>query len=129
MLNLGATTFWEDFNMDWTKNAGGIDELVPTDKIDIHGAYGAYCYIGFRHRLCHGWAAGPTPWLTEYVLGISVIEPGCKVVRIKPNLGDLKFAEGTFPTPFGLIMVKHEKMKDGSIKSTINAPKGIKILK
>ncbi len=129
MLNLGATTFWEDFNMDWTKNAGRIDELVPTDKIDIHGAYGAYCYIGFRHSLCHGWASGPTPWLIEHVLGISVIEPGCKVVRIKPNLGDLKFAEGTFPTPFGLIMVKHEKMKDGSIKSTINAPKGIKILK
>ncbi len=74
MLNLGATTFWEDFNLDWTKNAGRIDELVPEGKIDIHGAYGAYCYIGFRHSLCHGWAAGPTPWLTEHVLGISVIE-------------------------------------------------------
>ncbi len=129
MLNLGATTFWEDFNMDWTKEAGRIDELVPAGKIDIHGAYGAYCYIGFRHSLCHGWAAGPTPWLTQHVLGISVIGPGCKVVQIKPNLGDLKFAEGTFPTPFGLITVKHEKMKDGSIKSTIKAPKEIKILR
>ncbi|TCC89296.1 alpha-L-rhamnosidase [Pedobacter frigiditerrae] len=129
MLNLGATTFWEDFNMDWTKNAGRIDELVPDGKIDIHGAYGAYCYIGFRHSLCHGWAAGPTPWLTEHVLGISVVEPGCSVVRIKPNLGDLKFAEGSFPTPMGLIKVKHQKMADGTIKSIIDAPKGIKILR
>ncbi len=129
MLNFGATTFWEDFNMDWTKNAGRIDELVPDGKIDIHGAYGAYCYIGFRHSLCHGWASGPTPWLTEHVLGISVIEPGCKVVRIKPYLGDLKFAEGTFPTPLGLIKVKHQKMADGRVKSTISAPKGVKILR
>ncbi len=129
MLNLGATTFWEDFNMDWTKNAGRIDELVPHGKIDIHGAYGAYCYIGFRHSLCHGWASGPTPWLTEHVLGISIVEPGCKIIRIKPNLGDLKFAEGSFPTPFGLIKVKHQKMADGTIKSTIDAPKGVKILR
>ncbi|WP_316768106.1 alpha-L-rhamnosidase C-terminal domain-containing protein [Pedobacter frigiditerrae] len=129
MLNLGATSFWEDFNMDWTKNAGRIDELVPDGKIDIHGAYGAYCYVGFRHSLCHGWASGPTPWLTEHVLGISVIEPGCKVVRIKPHLGDLKFAEGTFPTPLGLIKVKHQKLADGTVKSTISAPKGVKILR
>ncbi|HTM98992.1 MAG TPA: alpha-L-rhamnosidase C-terminal domain-containing protein [Pedobacter sp.] len=129
MLNLGATTFWEDFNMEWTKDAGRIDELVPPGKIDIHGAYGAYCYVGFRHSLCHGWAAGPTPWLTEHVLGISVIEPGCKVVQVKPNLGNLSFAEGTFPTPFGLITVKHEKKKDGTIKSTIKSPKEVKIVR
>lgn len=127
MLALGATTFWEDFNLDWTTNAGRIDELVPDGKIDIHGAYGAYCYIGFRHSLCHGWAAGPTPWLTEHVLGIAVIEPGCKVVQIKPHLGNLNFAEGTFPTPMGIIKVRHEKRTDGTVKSTIDAPKGIKI--
>ena len=128
MLGLGATTFWEDFNLDWAKNAGRIDELVPEGKIDIHGAYGAYCYIGFRHSLCHGWAAGPTPWLTEHVLGISIIEPGCKVVRIKPNLGNLSFAEGTYPTPMGLIKVRHDKRSDGTIKSIVDAPKGVKIL-
>jgi alpha-L-rhamnosidase len=129
MLSLGATTFWEDFNMDWLKDAGRIDELVPTGKVDIHGAYGAYCYIGFRHSLCHGWAAGPTPWLMEHILGISIIEPGCKVVQIKPHLGKLQFAEGSYPTPFGLIKVKHEKRTDGTIKSTIDSPKGIKIIR
>lgn len=129
MINLGATTFWEDFNMDWTKNAGRIDEILPDGKIDIHGTYGAFSYLGFRHSLAHGWAAGPTPWLTEHVLGISVVEPGCKVVRVKPNLGDLKFAEGTFPTPMGLIKVKHQKMVNGTIKSVIEAPKGVKIIR
>jgi hypothetical protein len=60
MLDLGATTFWEDFNLAWIPNASRIDELVPPRKQDIHGDFGAYCYVGFRHSLCHGWASGPT---------------------------------------------------------------------
>jgi hypothetical protein len=129
MLNLGATTFWEDFNLEWLPNASRIDELVPEGKKDIHGDYGAYCYVGFRHSLAHGWASGPTPWLTEYVLGVSVIEPGCKVVKIEPHLGDLTFVEGTYPTPMGIIKIKHTKLASGKIESQISAPKGVKIIR
>ncbi|MFC1739239.1 alpha-L-rhamnosidase C-terminal domain-containing protein [Planctomycetota bacterium] len=129
MLDLGATTFWEDFNLDWTDNAARIDELVPEGKKDIHGDFGAYCYKGFRHSLCHGWASGPTPWLTEHVLGIKVIEPGCKTIKINPNLADLQWAQGSFPTPMGLVKVKHTKQPDGTIKTEIDAPKGIKIIR
>jgi len=129
MLKQGATTFWEDFNIDWLTNASRIDEQVKPGQKDIHGDYGAYCYVGYRHSLCHGWASGPTPWLTQHVLGISVVEPGCKVVKIEPHLGDLQFAEGSFPTPYGLISVKHEKQKNGTIKTSINAPHQIKIIR
>ena len=129
MLDLGATTFWEDFDIDWMKNAGHIDELTPEGKVDVHSAYGNYCYKGFRHSFCHGWASGPTSWLSEYVLGVKVIEPGCKVIKIEPHLGDLKWVEGTFPTPFGVVKIRHDKMPDGSIKSKIDAPKGVKVLK
>lgn len=103
MLDLGATTFWEDFNLDWIENSSRIDEIVPEGKNDIHGDFGDYCYKGYRHSLCHGWASGPTSWLSEYVLGIKVLEPGCKVVKIEPHLCDLDWAEGTFPTPYGII--------------------------
>ena len=129
MLQLGATTFWEDFNLDWMTNAGRIDELVPAGKKDIHGDCGAYCYIGFRHSLSHGWASGPTPWLTEHVLGITIVEPGCKVIKIEPHLADLTFAEGSFPTPYGLVKVKHTKLADGKIKSEISGPKEIRIIR
>lgn len=129
MLNLGATTFWEDFNMEWLPNASRIDEIVPPGKKDIHGDYGDYCYVGHRHSLCHGWAAGPTAWLTEHVLGIKVVGAGAKVLKINPNLGDLSFAEGTFPTPYGIVKVKHTRQPDGTIKSSIKAPKGVKIIK
>lgn len=129
MLDLGATTFWEDFNMDWVNNAGRIDELVPDGKIDIHGAYGAYCYIGFRHSFSHGWASGPTSWLTEHVLGIKVLEPGCKTIKVEPHLGDLKFVEGSFPTPYGVVKIRHTKLADGKIRSDITAPKQVKVIR
>ena len=128
MLRLGATTFWEDFNLDWVKNAGRIDELVPEGKKDIHGDCGAYCYVGFRHSLAHGWASGPTPWLTEHVLGIRVMEPGCKAIKLEPHLEDLTFAEGTFPTPYGVIKVKHTKGPTGKVQSEISGPKEVRII-
>ena len=129
MLDMGATTFWEDFDISWMKNAGRIDELLPEGKIDIHASYGAYSYKKLRHSLAHGWASGPTSWLTEHVLGVQVMEPGCKVLKIEPHLGDLKFVEGTFPTPYGVVNIKHEKLSNGKIESKIDAPKEIKIIK
>lgn len=129
MLKLGATTFWEDFNLDWVPNASRIDEIVPPGKVDIHGDFGAYCYIGHRHSLAHGWASGPTPWLTTHVLGVKVMAPGCKVIKLEPNLGDLEFAEGTFPTPYGVLKIKHTKLANGKVKTEYKAPKGVKIIK
>ena len=129
MLDLGATTFWEDFNLDWVDNVGRIDEFVPAGKKDIHGDFGAYCYPGFRHSFCHGWASGPTAWMSQHVLGIEPLEPGCRKVSVKPHLGNLEWAEGTCPTPMGNIYVKHVRQADGSVKSTIKAPKGVQVVK
>ncbi|MBR5107254.1 MAG: alpha-L-rhamnosidase [Bacteroidales bacterium] len=129
MIDLGATTFWEDFNYNDAKNAGRIDEIVPEGKFDIHADGGAWCYVGLRHSFCHGWASGPTAWLSEHVLGIVPVEPGFKKVRIDPHLGDLEWAEGTFPTPYGLIEVRHQKNPDGSVSSAVKLPKGVKQVK
>ncbi|MFC6331870.1 alpha-L-rhamnosidase C-terminal domain-containing protein [Paenibacillus septentrionalis] len=128
MLSLGATTFWEDFDIAWLENAARIDELTPPDKVDVHGTYGGYCYQGYRHSLCHGWASGPTAWLSEFVLGISSAEPGFGKVKIKPNLGDLQWAEGSYPTPHGPIHVRHELLPSGEVQSTYNVPEGIEVV-
>ena len=65
MLDRGATSFWEDFHMEWLEGSGRIDELEP-DKKDIHGDFGAHCYIGLRHSLCHGWSAGVAKFIKEH---------------------------------------------------------------
>ncbi len=127
MLDRGATTFWEDFDLDWLEGSGRIDELTPAGTKDLHGDFGAYCYVGFRRSLCHGWASGPTAWLSEQVLGIQPLAPGFARVRVAPRLGGLRWAEGTFPTPRGVIHVRHERRSDGRIASRIDAPPGVSI--
>ena len=48
MLSLGATTFWEDFDIAWLKDAAPIDRFPDEGEIDVHGTYGRYCYKGYR---------------------------------------------------------------------------------
>ena len=127
MLDLGATTFWEDFDLAWAKNAFRIDELPVEGKSDVHGDNGNYCYKGFRHSLCHGWASGPVAFLTEHVLGVNVTGAGCSEIELTPHLGDLSFAKGAIATPHGRVEILHEKQADGTVKTTINAPAGVNV--
>lgn len=129
MIDLGATTFWEDFNYSNSKNASRIDEMPTPERYDIHADGGAYCYVGHRLSLCHGWGAGPTPWMQRYLLGVTPLEPGCKKVQVKPHLGNIDFVEGSVPTPYGPIYIKASKTKNNKTNLTIKAPKQIKIVK
>lgn len=126
MLDLGATTFWEDFDIDWCENAGRIDEIVPEGKVDVHGDRGRFCYQQFRHSLCHGWAGGPTAFLSEHVLGVHITEPGCRSLVIQPHLGDLAFARGTYPTPFGPVAIEHTREGD-RIVTHVDAPQEVSV--
>lgn len=129
MLDLGATTFWEDFDLSWIENAAPIDEIVPPGKTDVHAAYGNYSYKKLRHSLSHGWASGPTSWLTRHILGVSVLEPGCKTIRIEPHLADLEWVEGTFPTPYGVVKIRHTKGADGKVSTEVDAPEEVRVVR
>jgi hypothetical protein len=65
MLDKGATSFFEDFDMEWVENSCRIDEFPKEGERDIHGDFGKYCYVGFRHSLCHGWSAGVISFIEE----------------------------------------------------------------
>lgn len=126
MLDMGATTFWEDFDLDWVEGATPIDRVVPDGGIDIHGDFGKFCYKQFRHSLCHGWSGGPTAFLSRYVLGVEIIEAGCKKIKITPHLGDLQWVKGSYPTPYGNIEIYHQKI-NGVVETKVSAPKEVKI--
>lgn len=128
MLKMGATSFWEDFDIEWAENAFGIDKLPVDEKKDIHGDFGAFCYKGLRHSLCHGWSSGPVAFLAEDVLGIKPMAAGCKKIRISPDLGNLEFAKGTYPTPYGVIKISVLKNNNGNFDITYEAPKEIEII-
>lgn len=104
MLSRGATTFWEDFNMNWLKDSGRIDELPQDGERDIHGDYGAFCYEGFRHSLCHGWASGVLAFFIEYILGLELREGG-EHYEVHPHLMGLKEIYAKIPVAKGWLEV------------------------
>lgn len=126
MLDMGATTFWEDFKVDWMKNAFRIDELPRGTMHDIHGEYGDYCYKNFRHSLCHGWASGPCPFLSEYVLGVRRLSHD--TFAVDPLIGDLDWIHGKYPTAFGEIEIEAET-RGYRTALKVKAPRGVKIKK
>lgn len=127
MLELGATTFWESFDALWARDAIGIDQIVPAGAKDMHGDYGDYCYRQHRCSLCHGWAAGPTPFLSKYVLGVHILEPGCRKILVKPELAGLDWVRGIYPTPFGTVKITAEN-KGGRTDVEIEAPKETEVI-
>lgn len=125
MLSMGATTLWEDFDVDWLKdNPQTLTDLPSDDKKNIHRDYGKYCYKGLRHSLCHGWTSGIYAFLIRTVLGVKPVGNGFEKVEIKPNLLGLKHAEGKIPTPYGDIFVSH-RLENGEIISDIVLPEGV----
>ena len=127
MLSVGATSFWEDFDLEWLENASRIDEMPVEGKVDIHGDKGAFCYLGFRHSFCHGWAAGVIPYLIETVAGVKTTEAGMRSIVIQPHLSGLKHVRAAVPTPYGVLTVEHTLQEDGSVKTSFNAPEGVSV--
>lgn len=123
MLERGATTFWEDFDIDWLTESGRIDEETPIGKKDLHADYGKFCYKGLRHSLCHGWSSGIVAVTVEEILGVKILEGGYKKIKIKPNLFGLKQVEGCIPTPYGELKIF---VTENEVKTEI--PEGITVV-
>lgn len=127
MLQKGATTFWEDFDVSWMVGSCGIDQYPKDFEKDIHADFGRHCYTGLRHSLCHGWSSGILGFFATEIMGIKVLEAGAKTVAINPNLCGLKWAEITLPTSKGLIKVRAEEI-DGKMITNYEVPKGVKVI-
>ncbi len=92
MLQLGATSFWEEYN--------------PSKKGAEHYAmYGRE----FGKSLCHAWGASPIYLLGKYYLGVIPTSPGYQTYTVQPVLGGLNWMEGKVPTPNGAIAVSCSK--------------------
>lgn len=128
MLDFGATTFWEDFDVDWLQeNPLPITAMPDKNRKNIHADYGKFCYLGLRHSLCHGWSSGFIDFFYRHILGIIPLKEGYQQIKIHPSLCGLTYAEGELPTAYGLIKVKHVN-ENGKIKTEISVPKGIKVV-
>ena len=114
--------------MRWLENANRIDEFPAEDKTCVHSDRGQHCYVGLRHSLCHGWSAGPVAFLAEYVLGIRVTEAGGRNIELCPDLCDLDYAKGSYPTKYGKIYVEWCKEEDKVVLVDLSYPAGVDVI-
>ncbi|MBV5282909.1 MAG: alpha-rhamnosidase [Paludibacter sp.] len=104
MIREGATSFWEKYNT--------IDK--GTQHLAMYGR-------PYGKSLCHAWGASPIYLLGKYYLGIQPVKAGYSEFAIAPNLGGMKWMEGTVPTPKGEIKLY---MNEKNIKVTATEGKG-----
>lgn len=126
MLDKGATTFWENFDVEWVNGSSRIDEFPVEGQKDIHGDFGAHCYTGFRHSLCHGWSSGIIAFLVEDVVGIKIKEKGFKKIEIQP-MKNIDCIKCEVPTPYGVFGLETVLSASGKKQVQVRKPKGIDI--
>jgi alpha-L-rhamnosidase len=88
MLDLGATTFWEEYD----PSQSGADLYAMYDR-------------PFGKSLCHAWGASPIYLFGRYYLGVKPLSPCYETYVVEPKLGGLKWVEGVVPTANGNIEV------------------------
>ena len=80
-------------------------------------------YEGYEIDYSHGWGATPTYQLPNKILGLEILKPGFKKIKINPNLYGLEWAKISVPTPFGEI--KCDITKTGT---DVDIPNGIEVV-
>ena len=88
MLDLGATSFWEEYNPE-------------KSGLEHYAMYG----FPFNKSLCHSWGASPIYLFGKYFLGVKPLAPGYSAYEVNPNLGGLNFIKGVVPTAKGDVQV------------------------
>ncbi|TWU43127.1 Bacterial alpha-L-rhamnosidase [Novipirellula aureliae] len=71
----------------------------------------------------HAWGAAPANLLPRYVLGVQPASPGWTRATIRPHVGNLSYARGKIPTPFGPITL--DWRNESTFQLDVNLPPGI----
>ena len=80
MLDLGAVTFWEEY-----------DPSVPKEEqYDMYGDH-------FGKSLCHAWAASPIYFLAKYFVGLDLVNKDGVTYILKPQMQYFTELDCTLP--------------------------------
>lgn len=84
-----------------------------------NGSWRSGAWQGFMRTLSHAWSACPAEFLIQHLAGISVLEPGCRRVRVAPYRAPFAYT-ARYPLPQGDLAVAW----DGT-QARICAPAGV----
>ena len=69
------------------------------------GLSAIFCYKGFRHSLCHGWASGVLAFIIEYILGLQ-LQNGGDTYEIIPHTTGIHEIEAKLPLKKGWLSIQ-----------------------
>ena len=123
-----ANTFYSHFVYRALCRAGRFDHALALmrahyGRMLARGATTLWESFEPTASLCHGFSATPVYQLSTEVLGVFPLEPGFTRFRVSPQLADLAYARGVFPTVRGDVRVAWEHRGDG-IELEIGVPDG-----
>ncbi|KAI9934236.1 hypothetical protein MW887_005310 [Aspergillus wentii] len=89
----------------YINNPNGTESTVVEGYLQ-NGTFGYRSSRGYDYEEsyishAHGWSAGPTSALTNYILGLSITSPRGSTWKIAPQFADLRSVEGGFTTSLG----------------------------
>ena len=105
MLDLGATSFWEQFD---NKKSG----------VQHYEMYGH----AFGKSLCHAWGSGPLYFLERYVVGVRASSFASKTFLVEPCVDIYKKFHAVVPLGAGIVEVT---LEDGHLTVFTNRDGGI----
>ncbi|MDF1514194.1 MAG: alpha-L-rhamnosidase C-terminal domain-containing protein, partial [Anaerolineae bacterium] len=74
---------------------------------------------------CHGWSSWIAADFITCILGIQPGEPGFRHINLVPQLASCQYAQGSAPTPHGVVRMAWQRKKDGSVSLNAEVPVGI----
>lgn len=109
MLDLGATSFWEEYNPEKS-----LEEQYPM--------YGDK----FGKSFCHAWGASPIYIIGKFYLGVQPTSAGYETFEVKPFLDMFAEVNATVPVKGGKVSIKK---KNGILEVTSSRNGGVLIYK
>ena len=79
-------------------------QYLPRGKKTSTAITASYCYQGFRHSLCHGWAAGVLAFVVEHIAGLKITNGG-RNIAVEPHMDGLTDLDAVFPTAVGNVEI------------------------
>lgn len=117
MLDRGATTWWETFDLSLP---------LPTFPSPYLGHTPTYLMDSIPVSLSHGWGASPTYILSRELLGVDVTELGQGIVKLRPKKSaGIDWVRGIVPTRLGDIQAEWHVGKDEKLMFKAVLPLGV----
>ncbi len=112
----------------WIVNNPNSTESTVIEGYLTNGTFGYRSNRGYDYdpsyvSHSHGWSSGPTSALTNYVVGLDVVEPMGRVWTLAPQMGNLTSVEGGFMTGLGAFQASWQS-SPAMLNGTWSSPVG-----